>query len=138
MTRTPSRPARGYHAGVRRGFTLTEILIVVAILAVLAVVLVPNLLGARGRAFDNGARACAAALQAAQAAVYTGNGFAYLGSYATLQGRPAARDTLGDACDEVSVSITAASSQSFTATVRHPRGGATYRVTPAEIAPTGG
>jgi type IV pilus assembly protein PilA len=137
MTRTPSRPARGYHAGVRRGFTLTEILIVVAILAVLAVVLVPNLLGARGRAFDNGARACAAALQAAQAAVYTGNGFAYIGSYATLQDRPAARDALGDACDDVSVSITTANAQSFTATVRNLRGGVTYRVTPAGIGPIG-
>jgi len=50
----------------QNGFTLIELLIVVSIIGILASVLVPNLTGARTRAYRAQAQACAKAIATAQ------------------------------------------------------------------------
>lgn len=62
---SPSSTATGVRA--LAGFTLTELLIVVAMIAVLLVLLTPILWAAQRRTYDTGAQACGKSLQTVQA-----------------------------------------------------------------------
>ena len=107
-----------------KGFTLIELLIVIAIIAILIAVLLPNLLGARQRAFDAAAMGCArsVALVAESSRVDT----------ATLNYTFTATDvTTFDprSCSGLRYSGTfPTSAASFEVTVFHPNGSRGYSV----------
>jgi type IV pilus assembly protein PilA len=56
-----------------KGFTLVELLVVIAIIGILASVLIPNLTGARNRAYKAQATACAKAIATAQEIYFVDN-----------------------------------------------------------------
>ncbi|CAN5832252.1 hypothetical protein BH24DEI2_BH24DEI2_02630 [soil metagenome] len=63
------------------GFTLLELLIVIAIIGILSAVLIPNLLNARARAFDTGAQACLKEAATAQELIAADFPFTYDSSF---------------------------------------------------------
>src|SRR6056297_3281612 len=114
----------------KSGFSLIEILIVIAIIAILAAVFIPMLLAPRGKAFDAGTQTCLKEIGTNQEAVATQGSFQY---------DPAFDWTSIDACSDVNVTIVDVTASHYEYTGVHQSGDNTYRVTqgtPVRLVPS--
>lgn len=113
------------------GFTLTELLIVMAIIGAVVILTLPNLVGTRDRARDTGAFVCARSLWHEALASRAEDENVPYGDAATfLAGPPPLRS-----CQDPALTIRtlAANAETFAYTVEHARGTKRMTVTPGGI-----
>ena len=111
----------------RKGFTLVEIMIVVAIIALLAAIAVPNLLSARRTANDAAAKATVRSLSTAAEVFSTSNSGVYPANLAELTQFIASAPSY---CPAQTV-------QGFTYACTYTAGGYTFVATPVTVGVTG-
>ena len=107
-----------------RGFTLIELMIVIAIIGILAAIAIPQFSAYRVRSFNSTAQADIRNAATAQEAYFVDNS-TYCGDEAVLTGA-----TYGFySSDSVTLDVTAAASDSYTMTATHSSGDKTYSLT---------